>query len=216
MAQIYKNCLTLPTEPQQPHIMIEYIRGRIASLTPTDTTIEANGIGYMLNVSLPTYEQLQQTSPDDEVKLLVHEVIREDAWILFGFLSERERQLFRQLIGVSGVGANTARVILSAFTADELEMVIVSSDVGRLKKVKGIGAKTAERIIVDLKDKIKPQQGTLIVQQPNATESYEEALSALVMLGFTKPASQKVLEKIFKSDPTVKVEKAIKQALAML
>ncbi len=196
--------------------MIEYIKGKIAILTPTAVTIETGNIGYQLNVSLPTYEKLGTGNSDDMVKLLVHEVIREDAWTLYGFLSERERTLFRQLIGVSGVGANTARVILSAYATDELEGIIASGNVAQLKKVKGIGAKTAERIIVDLKDKIKPQDATLLVQQSIVTESYEEALAALVMLGFAKPASQKVLDRIFKADPTVKVEKAIKQALAML
>ncbi|MDE7397459.1 MAG: Holliday junction branch migration protein RuvA, partial [Muribaculum sp.] len=141
--------------------MIEYIKGTITSLTPTAVTVETVGIGYQLNVSLPTYEKLQAESNNSTVKLLVHEVIREDAWTLFGFLSERERTLFRQLIGVSGVGANTARVILSAYAIDELEGIIASGNVAQLKKVKGIGAKTAERIIVDLKDKIKADGQTL-------------------------------------------------------
>ena len=192
--------------------MIEYITGNIAELTPAYVVIDNGGIGYLLNTSLFTYEQLAgQTS----ARLLVHEVIREDAHLLYGFSSERERSLFRSLIGVSGVGANTARVILSSLSAPELESAIASGDHARLKKIKGIGAKTAERITVDLKDKIKPQGNTLIEQPQFTSAAYDEALAALLALGFARPQSAKVLKSIFDKDATVKVEAAIKKALSM-
>ncbi|WP_289860663.1 Holliday junction branch migration protein RuvA [uncultured Muribaculum sp.] len=193
--------------------MIEYITGNIAELTPAYVVIDNGGIGYLLNTSLFTYEQLAgQTS----ARLLVHEVIREDAHLLYGFSSERERSLFRSLIGVSGVGANTARVILSSLSAPELESAIASGDHARLKKIKGIGAKTAERITVDLKDKIKPQGNTLIEQPQFTSAAYDEALAALLALGFARPQSANVLKSIFDKDATVKVEAAIKKALSML
>lgn len=194
--------------------MIEYIRGSVAELTPTYAVIECGGLGYMLNITLTTFSALEGVK---ETRMLVHEAIREDAYQLFGFLTEQERQLFRLLIGVSGVGANTARMILSSIPAPELEAVIASGDHARLKNVKGIGIKTAQRIIVDLRDKIKPVSDALISQPAVATSDvFEEALLALVMLGFARPQSQKVLKKIFDADPTVKVETAIKKALAMM
>lgn len=193
--------------------MIEYIKGALAELTPASAVIECGGIGYLLNISLSTFSSLEGVK---EAKLLVHEVIREDAHQLYGFATEQERVLFRALIGVSGVGANTARMILSSFQASELEAVIVNGDHARLKNVKGIGAKTAQRIIVDLKDKIKPMGDALILQPMLGSEVFDEALSALVMLGFPRPQSQKVLKKIFDANPSVKVEVAIKQALAMM
>lgn len=193
--------------------MIEYIKGVLAELTPASVVIECGGIGYLLNISLSTFSSLEGVK---EAKLLVHEVIREDTHQLYGFATEQERVLFRALIGVSGVGANTARMILSSFQAPELEAVIVNGDHARLKNVKGIGAKTAQRIIVDLKDKIKPMGDALILQPMLGSEVFDEALSALVMLGFPRPQSQKVLKKIFDANPSVKVEVAIKQALAMM
>ncbi len=194
--------------------MIEYISGNLAELTPTYAVIESCGLGYLLNISLPTFSALEGKS---EAKMLVHESIREDAYQLYGFLTEQERQLFRLLIGVSGVGANTARMILSSIPGPELESVIASGDHGRLKNVKGIGVKTAQRIIVDLRDKIKPTSDALINQSASMTSDvFEEALLALVMLGFSRPQSQKALKKIFDADPTIKVEMAIKKALAMM
>lgn len=193
--------------------MIEYIKGEIAQLNPTDAIIECNGIGYLLNISLYTYSSLEGQR---NVKLLVHESIREDAHQLFGFINEQERQLFRQLICVSGVGANTARVILSSIPAPELEAVIASGDDSRLKAVKGIGTKTAQRIIVDLRDKIKLDSVSLLNQPTMGSDIYEEALAALLMLGFNKPQSQKALKKIFSDDPTTRVETAIKKALSMM
>lgn len=193
--------------------MIDYIKGSLAELTPTYAVVEGAGVGYELNISIPTYSSLEGKT---DVKLLVHEVIREDAHVLFGFLEERERVMFRLLIGVSGVGANTARIILSSIPVAELELVIMNGDHTRLKNVKGIGIKTAQRVIVDLKDKIKPGGDTLMIQPSVNSEAYEEALAALLMLGFAKPQSQKVLKKLFDADPSLRVEAAIKRALAML
>lgn len=194
--------------------MIEYIKGRIDEITPTYAVIEtADGVGYMLNITVNAYTQLQNATT---AKLYVHEAIREDAYVLFGFISKRERELFLHLISVSGVGPAMARMILSSLTPSDLENVIVSENVRMLKSVKGIGSKTAERIIVDLKDKIKPSGDSLILHTPAENEVFEEALVALTMLGFTKGQSQKVLAKIFSDTPVVTVEQAIKQALKMM
>ncbi len=194
--------------------MIEYIRGRVVRLNPAAVTVEtAGGVAYQLNITLPTYSALEGQS---EAVLWVHESIRDDAWTLFGFLEETERELFRQLVGVSGVGAGTARMILSAIPAAELPGVIAGSDLRRLKGVKGVGAKTAERIIVDLRDKIKTGDATLIQQSPADSEVFEEALAALVMLGFTAQQSRKVLGKLFDSEPGLKVEVAIRKALPLM
>ncbi len=205
--------------------MIEYISGKIAELTPTIAVVDVNGVGYELNITLTTFSALEQEVGGQlgerqtlgAAKLYVHEVIREDAMTLYGFASKRERALFRELIGVSGVGSASARMILSSISPAELEQVITSGDERRLKSVKGIGGKTAQRIIVDLRDKIKPTGDSLLIQlgTPNS-EVFDEALAALVMLGFAKPASQKVLSKLFAQEPTLKVEQAIKKALTML
>ena len=193
--------------------MIEYIKGELAELTPTYAVIDCGGVGYLLNISVPTYSALDGLK---SAKLLVHEAIREDAHVLYGFINEQERSLFRLLIGVSGVGANTARMILSSIAAPQLEQFILSGDHAMLKKVKGIGSKTAERIIVDLKDKIKPTGDTFILQPSVTNEVYEEALAALVMLGFNRVQSQKVLKKLFDNEPSIAVEVAIKKALSMM
>lgn len=193
--------------------MIDYIKGELTELNPTYAVVEAAGVGYDLNISLTAYAALEGMK---QVKLLVHEVIREDAHLLFGFIEERERVMFRALIGVSGVGANTARVILSSIPVAELEQVIVSGDYQRLKNVKGIGVKTAQRVIVDLKDKIKAGDDSLIIQSTQTSDAYDEALAALLMLGFARQQSQKVLKKLFDANPALKVEVAIKQALSML
>lgn len=195
--------------------MIEYITGRLAELTPTSAVVETGGIGYLVNITLPTFSSLEGK---ETAKLLLHQVIREDAWQLFGFLTERERSLFRALIGVSGVGANTARMILSSIPAQELERVIISGDSKSLKKVKGIGSKTAERVIVDLRDKIVPSDEIELSGAVRTADSevMDEALAAMVMLGYPRPAVVKVLKKIFEAEPGVKVEAAIKKALAMI
>lgn len=194
--------------------MIEYIKGRVESLNPASVVMEtAGGVAYLLNISLSTFSALDGAT---ETRLLVHEAIREDAWVLYGFADERERSVFRMLIGVSGVGANTARMILSSITAPELEQVIASGDPARLKAVKGVGAKTAQRIIVDLKDKIKVDELTLSIQPTVTNDTYDEALAALVMLGFQRQQSQKVLKKLFDANPSITVEAAIKRALTMM
>ena len=193
--------------------MLEYIKGNIAELNPASVIIDNNGIGYEIGISLSTYSQLEGRT---EAKLLLHEVIREDAHLLFGFATTRERELFRLLIGVSGVGANTARVILSSIAPAELETVIATADERQLKAVKGVGAKTAQRIIVDLRDKIKPVDSSLIIERTATTDAFNAGLAALTMLGFPRQASEKVLKKLFADYPSLRVESAIKQALKML
>lgn len=192
--------------------MINYIKGEIAELTPASVTIETNGIGYLLHISLNSYAALEGQK---KALIYVHEAIREDAFQLFGFVDKLERELFLQLISVSGIGASTARMILSAMTPSELGNVISSGNTDLLKTVKGIGLKTAQRIIVDLKDKIKIIPG----QETDATfnnESANEAIAALVMLGFAQTPSQKVVAKILKDKPDSTIEQIIKLALKLL
>lgn len=194
--------------------MIEYITGTLAVLTPTSATVETSGgVAYLLNITLPTFSSLEGCT---ECRLYVHEAIRDDAWVLYGFAEERERELFRSLIGVSGVGAATAVIILSSLQGDELAAVISGGDAKRLKAIKGIGAKTAERIIVDLRDKIKATGDTLSIQMPRRSDAFEEALAALHMLGFDRKQSEKALSALFDADPSLKVEAAIKKALSMM
>lgn len=194
--------------------MIEYISGKIEELTPAAAVIESNGIGYWVNISLNTYSSL---SLGKSAKMYIYEAIREDAYILYGFTEKRERELFLLLISVSGVGPNTARMILSSLSPDELEQTIVSENVHLLKAVKGIGAKTAQRIIIDLKDKIKTSVATDNISGIASEESQsDEALAALQMLGFTQAASYKAIQKIVKENPTAKVEDIIKAALKIL
>jgi len=192
--------------------MIDYIQGIPAEITPTYAVIDCNGIGYEINITLIDYPRV---SGSDKVRLYIHESIREDAHVLFGFLERRSRELFRLLIGVSGVGPNTARLILSALTVPQLEAAIAGGDEMLLKSVKGIGGKTAQRIIVDLKDKIEVD-GEAITTGVSANESFDDALAALVMLGFAAPQCKKVLNKLFAADPTLSTESAIKQSLTML
>ena len=196
--------------------MIDYIKGEVVELTPTNVTIECGGIGYQLNISLNTYGALNNKPA---AKLYVHEVIRDDAHVLFGFMDKHERELFLLLISVSGVGPGTARVILSSLSAKELESVITTENAAVLQLVKGIGAKTAQRIIVDLKDKIKFTDDSGTIQLPakaDLSETGHAAVSALVMLGFVQTASQKVVSKIIKESPSLPVEGVIKEALKRL
>ena len=198
--------------------MIEYIKGEITDLTPTYCVLETNGIGYMLNISLVTYQELQGQSA---TRLYVYENIREDAHVLYGFLTKEERELFLLLISVSGVGAATARMILSSFTAMELQEVIATGNVNAIKSVKGIGLKSAQRIIVDLKDKVGSVMHNAQCTMHNGlslatTETQEEAVAALVALGFQRAASVKVVEKLLKEDASMPVAKIIKRALAMI
>ena len=197
--------------------MIDYIKGDIAELTPATAIIETAGVGYCIHISLPTFSALQGRK---EAKLFVYEVIREDAHLLFGFTNQAERQLFLLLISVSGVGANTARMIMSSYSAAEIQEMIATGNVTALNAIKGIGAKTAQRIIVDLKDKIMKVAGMenndLQLFATAANPVKDEAVSALVMLGFAANASQKVIDSILKKEPTLKVEQLIKLALKML
>ena len=193
--------------------MIEYITGEVTDLTPATAVVECMGIGYLLNISLNTYSCL---SKGQATRLYVYEAIREDAYQLYGFYDRHERELFILLISVSGVGPNTARMILSSLNPSELEQAIASENLNLLKSVKGIGAKTAQRVIVDLKDKIKPTDNPLVISTPAASEIYEEAVAALVMLGFSQPQSQKTVQQLLRDTPSMRVEEVIKQALKML
>ena len=193
--------------------MIEYIKGDLTAVTPAYAVVEASGLGYLINITLPTFTELQG---QNAARLLVHEIIREDTHVLYGFLHENERELFRLLLAVPGVGAATARIILSSIPVSELEVVIASGDHNRLKSVKVIGAKTAQRIIVDIRDKITPGEETLLIQPAANEEVFEEALGAMVILGFPRAAAQKALRAIFRENPSADVEAAIKKALTML
>lgn len=198
--------------------MIEYIKGELTEITPALAVIECNGVGYGVNVSLNTYSAIQGKK---DVKLYIYEAIREDAYVLYGFASKQERELFLLLITVSGIGGNTARMILSALSPSELCNVISSGNEKLLKTVKGIGLKTAQRIIVELKDKIAiigvdSAMPVSTVVSSVQTEIYEEAVSALTMLGFAQAPSQKVVASILKEEPDAAVEKVIKLALKRL
>ncbi len=200
--------------------MIEYIRGVVDEVTPTMAIIEANGVGYGLSISLNTYTAIQNKK---ETRLYVYEVIREDAYLLFGFATRIERDLFVLLLSVSGVGGQTARMILSAFTPADLANIVQTEDVRSLKSVKGIGPKAAQRIIVDLKDKMTAflNANNAIADNNNAIVSaklplVEEAVQALAVLGFAPAPTQKVVMQIVKDAPDTPVEDIIKKALKML
>ncbi len=193
--------------------MIDYIKGKIAELTPTFIILENEGIGYSINISLTTYAKLEGKT---DFKVLIHEVIREDTHLLYGFADGYEREIFRHLISVTSVGAATARIMLSSLSPAEIVKAILGSDVNTLKSVKGIGLKTAQRIIVDLKDKLgKPSiTGEIFAFTDNTKR--DEALSALVMLGFGKNAVLKVLDTIIRNEKNLTVEDLIKRALKSL
>jgi len=193
--------------------MIDYIKGSITKITPACVVLETSGIGYFFNISLTTFSELENKT---EAKILAHEVIREDAHQLFGFATEKEREIFRYLISVTGVGANTARMMLSSLSPAELELAIISSDVNVLKGIKGIGLKTAQRIIVDLKEKLGKSAETTEIFASFDNTNREEALSALVMLGFAKSAVSKILDKIVREERNLTVEAMIKKALKNL
>ena len=195
--------------------MLDYIKGEIIELTPASVVIETGGLGYIAHISLNTYSALNGLKT---CTLYVYESIREDAHQLFGFIEKREREMFLHLISVSGVGANTARMVLSSIAVYELEGIIASGNANALKTVKGIGSKTAERIILDLKDKIKLSGNPVSMQTPASAsgKAAKEAISALTMLGFNLLASQKVVAKIEKEYPAYTVEEIIKYALKML
>jgi len=193
--------------------MLEYIKGNIQEITPAYTVIENNKIGYFVNISLHTYSQISEMK---EVSLIVHEIIREDAYLLYGFAERNERELFRQLLSVSGVGANTACMMLSSLSPSELTNAIINGEVNTLKSVKGIGAKSAQRIIVDLKDKLSKEEtmGEIISTRDNTIK--DEAFSALVTLGFNKRKVEQVLDKLLAKSSDLKVEDLIKRALQEL
>jgi len=193
--------------------MIDYIKGTITRITPAFLTIETSGVGYFINISLSSYSKLEGKS---EYKLLVHEVIREDSHQLFGFADKEEREIFRLLISVTGVGASMARMMLSSLSPAEIEKAIIESEVNSLKSIKGIGLKTAQRIIVDLKDKLGKYAVTGEIFAFSDNTKREEALSALVMLGFAKGAVIKVLDTILRENKNPTVEDLIKRALKNL
>jgi Holliday junction DNA helicase RuvA len=193
--------------------MIEYLSGQLVELTPAIAVIELNGLGYYIHISLNTFTALRGNST---TKLFIHEVIREDAHSLYGFHDREERELFRMLISVSGVGANTGILFLSSLTVNEIRVSIISGDVDRLKSVRGIGLKTAQRIIVELKDKLtkEPVSNEIFNSLNNTTR--EEALSALVTLGFIKKNAEKVVDGILRGNPGKTVEQIIKDALKQM
>lgn len=208
--------------------MIEYIVGKLTELNPTYAVIEAAGVGYEMNIALPAYSALVGKENTD-VKLFAEEIIREDTHDLYGFMTKGERQLFVMLMTVSGIGANTARMIMSAYTAGEIRQIIATGNSRALAQIKGMGPKTAQRIIVDLKDKVlkidlgdgdvsadgnASPSDVLFEVEENPVKA--EAVSALMMLGFAATASGKAVDKILKGDPTLKVEAVIREALKML
>lgn len=209
--------------------MIEYIKGQLADLNPTYAVIEAAGVGYAIHIALPSYSALVGKE-HTETKLFITEIIREDTHDLFGFFTRGERELFLMLMTVSGIGANTARMIMSAYSASEIRQIIATGNARALSQVKGLGPKTAQRIIVDLKDKVlKVDLGSEAKDSlENAASGYsieaigvgnevkQEAVSALTMLGFASAASGKVADKILTANPHASVEEVIKQALKML
>lgn len=193
--------------------MYEYIKGNVAGISATNMIVEAAGLGYFINISLNSYSILNGKK---EVKVFLHQTIREDAHTLYGFASSNERELFRSLISVNGVGATTAIMMLSSLTPDELKTAVLTENVNVLKAVKGIGAKTAQRIIIDLKDKLGkiPESGQILSVADNTIKN--ESLSALVMLGFAKKDTEKIVSKILQEEPEATVESVIKQALKRL
>ena len=209
--------------------MIEYIKGNLTDLNPTYAVIEAAGVGYAINIALPTYSSLVGKE-NTEAKLFITEIIREDTHELYGFFTRGERELFLMLMTVSGIGANTARMIMSAYSAGEIRQIIATGNSRALAQVKGLGPKTAQRIIVDLKDKVlkidlgsnnqeiveDAARGYGLELHGVDNEVKQEAVSALTMLGFAAAASGKVVDKILKADASASVEQVIKQALKML
>ena len=195
--------------------MIDYIKGQIIELTPTELILECGGIGYSILISLQTYEALQLKT---QAVAYIHHYIREDEELFYGFATKDERELFRLLIGVSGIGVNSARMMLSSLTSDEIRNAILAEDINRIKSVKGIGLKSAQRLVLELKDKIVKgagsDTGTIFKADTNAL--VDEATTALVMLGFSKAAINKVMPAILKDNPNAKVEDLIKSALKKL
>ncbi len=194
--------------------MFEYIFGKISELNGTFVIVEAAGVGYFIKISLNTYSKLKE---EKEAKLFVHQVLREDTNDLYGFFDKAEREIFRLLISVSGIGANTGRVMLSSLTTGEIQKAILENDVNTIKSVKGIGIKTAQRVIVDLRDKIgKVSADDINIFDTTNDKNQEEALAALVMLGFTKKLAEKAVKKITKKENNLSVEDILKKSLKTL
>ncbi len=190
--------------------MYTYIKGELTEITPTAATIENNGIGYELQISLQTFAEIQGLR---DVMLYIHHHIREDVEMWYGFATKEERSIFRMLIEVNGIGPNTARMMLSSMNSTEIKTAIISGDVNRIKSIKGIGIKTAQRVIIDLKDKIAKggeDVSSALFFQETTSANMEEALSALVMLGFAKSAAEKVLKSVYKENPQYTLEELIK------
>ncbi len=193
--------------------MYEFIRGNVQQLSPTSLVLNTSNIGYFIHISLFTYSSLSES---EEATLYIHQIIREDAHLLYGFSTIQEREIFRLLISVSGIGANTGRMILSALSPDETRAAIISDNVHVLKGIKGIGAKTAQRLIVDLRDKLaKTSDGGDFVGL-SSNRNREESLSALATLGFSKSLAAKVLDKLISENPGIAVEDLIREALKRL
>ncbi len=193
--------------------MYEFIKGNLTEINPAFVIIESNGIGYFINISLNTYSKINKLK---ECNVFLHQVVREDALILFGFFDKVEREVFRQLISVSGVGPNTARMMLSSMTAEEIQLAILHNDVMLLKSIKGIGTKTAQRIILDLKDKLIKLDKTEEIFVSESNRIKEEALSALEILGFSKNSAEKVISKVYIENNDLTVEELIKLVLKQL
>jgi Holliday junction DNA helicase RuvA len=195
--------------------MFEYIKGELVLLTPTYAVLDVQGIGYNIIISLQTYTKLADAVI---VKLHTHQVIREDAHLLYGFHDEEERRIFRLLINVNGVGPNTALMMLSSLSAEEIRAAILKEDINTLKGVKGIGLKTAQRIVVDLRDKVTTSGASadLFAKLSAGNKQKEEALSALIALGFAKAPAEKTLDKLLKQSENYTVEELIKAALKQM
>ena len=197
--------------------MYEYISGLVTELAPTYAVIDAGGVGYYINISLQTYAAIEG---EKSTRLYVHFVVREDAQLLYGFATKVERELFRNLISVSGVGGNTARMILSTYSSDELRNIIATENAVLLKNVKGLGLKTAQKIIVELSGKMLDLgvavESTPVVVAEKGSPIYDETMAALTMLGFPKSASEKVVKAILKESPSISVEDAVRQSLRRL
>ncbi|HMM12198.1 MAG TPA: Holliday junction branch migration protein RuvA [Bacteroidales bacterium] len=194
--------------------MYEYITGKVAAINPAWVVVEANGIGYMLQITLNTYSAI---SGAQQVKLFTHLAIREDAQVLYGFFDQEERQVFQLLLSVSGVGAGTARMILSSLSTRDTIEAIARANVQMLQRIKGIGAKTAQRIVVDLRDKVGKAASSLPEKSPEMyNRAGDEALSALLVLGFQRAAAEKVIASLLRNDPGMAVDKLIREALRQL
>ncbi|MFC7357955.1 Holliday junction branch migration protein RuvA [Jejudonia soesokkakensis] len=193
--------------------MITHIQGRLIEKNPTDVVIDCNGVGYFINISLHTFSQLPTS---ENVKLLTHLLVREDSHTLYGFSTSMEREIFRLLLSVSGIGASTARTMLSSLSPEQVSAAIAGNDTATIQSIKGIGSKTAQRVIIDLKDKILKVYGLEEVSSVSSNTNKNEALSALETLGFARKQAEKVCDKIVREDPNASVEMIIKQALKNL